>query len=360
MKSGERVVKHIKISESSEIEQYYLFGEEIGEGSFGKVISVKEKNTNRRWAIKSVPKSLSGIKLVFLQREIQILKMVDHPHIIYLDKVYESPQKIFLVMELCNGELWLLFREKRQFSENIVKRITLDLVSAVAYLHKNDIVHRDLKLENILLAKNPNDPTDDYYIKLTDFGLSVIKSGTGIESMLHDCCGTAVYMAPEMITGSYSQQCDVWAIGVITYLLLYGTYPFYSTNDKDLNRRICKDEVPYPPASVSNAAVEFLKAALRKDPAHRITSAEMLESGWLCGNHVDAKPNIIEMMKEWRNETMMPKGEESDWISVAGSRNTRRAEQDGGLDEHTLSASRNEHRSHAAKDHHIYEKARKS
>ncbi|XP_044762944.1 serine/threonine-protein kinase 33-like isoform X2 [Coccinella septempunctata] len=322
MKSPERIVKHIKIKDSSDLEHVFLMGSEIGEGGFGKVIAVREKNTNAKWAMKSISKSLSGLKLVFLQREIQILKMVNHPHIVYLDRVYESTKKIYLIMELCNGELWLLFKERKPFSESISKRITTDLVSAVAYLHKNDIVHRDIKLENILLAKNPNDPSDEYYIKLSDFGLSVIKTGTGIESMLHDCCGTALYMAPEMLSGSYSHQCDVWAIGVIIYLLIYGVYPFFSSNEKELARKIMKDEVTYPLSKISKDAVDLIKQALKKDPAYRITSAEMLDSKWLAGSS-GRENNMMDMMKEWRDEIMAPMGEESDWVSMAETRTIR-------------------------------------
>ncbi|XP_045465336.1 serine/threonine-protein kinase 33-like isoform X2 [Harmonia axyridis] len=433
MKSPERIVRHIKIKDSNDLEQVFQMGTEIGEGGFGKVIAVKEKNTNAKWAMKSISKSLSGLKLVFLQREIQILKMVNHPHIVYLDRVYESTKKIYLIMELCNGELWVLFKERKPFSESISKRITTDLVSAVAYLHKNgspksiaavitidegvtpqpvtnaedwkivgkrrksesnviikkvnetpsdsnvkeprkfgkpiigsldskalasvpkmklshvhvsrlgpstsaedlkkifvlkpsfwpkDIVHRDIKLENILLAKNPNDPSDEYFIKLSDFGLSVIKTGTGIESMLHDCCGTALYMAPEMLSGSYSHQCDVWAIGVIIYLLLYGVYPFFSSNEKELARKIMKDEVTYPLSKISTDAVELIKQALKKDPAYRITSAEMLDSKWLAGGSGRGN-NMMDMMKEWRDEIMAPMGEESDWVSMAETRTIR-------------------------------------
>ncbi|KAL3266878.1 hypothetical protein HHI36_011029 [Cryptolaemus montrouzieri] len=321
MKNPERIVKHIKIKDHADLEHIFNIGTEIGEGGFGKVVAVKEKATNNKWAIKTISKSLSGLKLVFLQREIQILKMVSHPHIIYLDRVYESIKKIYLVMELCHGELFLLFKEKKSFSESITKRITTDLVSAVAYLHKNDIVHRDIKLENILLAKNPKDPADEYYIKLSDFGLSVIKTGTGIESMLHDCCGTALYMAPEMLSGSYSHQCDVWAIGVIIYLLLYGVYPFFSNSEKELARKILKDEVTYPAAKISTDALNLMKQALKKDPAFRITSIEMLESSWLSGG--TGRINMMDMMKQWKEELMVPMGEESDWVSMAETRTLR-------------------------------------
>ncbi|KAK9891683.1 hypothetical protein WA026_015651 [Henosepilachna vigintioctopunctata] len=294
MKNTERIVRHITIKDTPDLEQVFILGNEIGEGSFGKVIVVTEKSTNTKWAMKMISKSL----LVYLQREIQILKMVNHPHIVYLDKVYESSKKIYLILELCHGELWVLFKERKPFSETISKRITNDLASAVAYLHKN--VHRDIKLENILLARNPKDPKDEYYIKLSDFGLSVIKTGTGIESMLHDCCGTILYMAPEMLSGSYSHQCDVWAIGVIMYLLLFGVYPFFSTHEKELARKILKDEVNYPASKVSADALNLMKQLLKKDPAYRITSSEMLESKWLAGGK--AGINMMDMMKEWKDE----------------------------------------------------------
>jgi serine/threonine protein kinase len=144
------------------------------------------------------------------QQEIQILKLIQHPHIIYLDRIYESSKRIYMIFEKCYGDFAKIYHERKPFVEKIAKKIISELVDAVAYLHKYgnsvmaqvskyklrviDIVHRDLKMENILLGENPEDPSDEYYIKLTDFGLSIVRSGKGVDSMLHDFCGTLCYM----------------------------------------------------------------------------------------------------------------------------------------------------------------------
>lgn len=107
-----------------------------------------------------------------------------------------------------------------------------------------------------------------------------------------------------MLSGSYSHQCDVWAIGVIIYLLLYGVYPFFSSNEKELARKVVKDEVTYPLSKISKEAVDLIKQALKKDPAYRITSAEILESKWLAGGSGRGN-NMMDMMKEWRDEIMV-------------------------------------------------------
>ncbi|KAJ8927150.1 hypothetical protein NQ314_020423 [Rhamnusium bicolor] len=126
--------------------------------------------------------------------EIKILKSVDHPHIIHLERVYESPRKIYMVLERCLDNLFAIYKLRKPFTERISRKIIKQLVSAVHYLHKYDIVHRDIKMENILLTKNPDDLTDDFFIKLSDFGLSIVKTGPGIESMLKEYCGTVIYM----------------------------------------------------------------------------------------------------------------------------------------------------------------------
>lgn len=133
-----------------------------------------------------------------------------------MNKVYESPRQIFMIFECCKGDFFQLYLKKKPFREEIARRIVFDIADAVAYLHKYgivfsyfrlmsyifiDIVHRDLKMENILLGENPEDVTDEFYIKIGDFGLSVVKS-SGMNSMLHDFCGTPYYMGKQAISSS--------------------------------------------------------------------------------------------------------------------------------------------------------------
>ncbi|XP_027708367.1 serine/threonine-protein kinase 33 [Vombatus ursinus] len=221
--SVEGKIPHVRMEDCTAIQQIYSFGRKLGQGSFGVVIEVTHKETNHKWAMKKVNKEKAGSSAVkLLEQEVNILKSVNHEHIIHLQRVFETPKRMYLVMELCeDGELKGILNSKGHFSENETRQIIGDLGSAIAYLHKKDIVHRDLKLENILVkSRYTNEKNEtNFNIKVTDFGLAVQKEG-GYEAMFQTTCGTPIYMAPEVINAhDYSQQCDIWSIGVIMYML---------------------------------------------------------------------------------------------------------------------------------------------
>ncbi|XP_077625303.1 serine/threonine-protein kinase 33 isoform X2 [Crocuta crocuta] len=249
----------------------------------------------------------SAVKL--LEREVNILKSVKHEHIIHLEQVFETPKKMYLVMELCeDGELKEILDRKGHFSENETRWIIQSLASAIAYLHNKDIVHRDLKLENIMVKSSFIDDNNEMNlnIKVTDFGLAVKKQGRS-EAMLQTTCGTPIYMAPEVINAhDYSQQCDIWSIGVIMYILLYGEPPFLASSEEKLFELIRKGELHFEDPvwdSISDCAKSVLKQLMKVDPAHRITAKELLDNQWLTGNILSsARPtNVLEMMKQWKN-----------------------------------------------------------
>ncbi|XP_018572594.1 serine/threonine-protein kinase 33-like [Anoplophora glabripennis] len=317
----ERSVKHLRIVDKKTLYEIYEFKEEIGHGTYGTVISAIEKQTSKNYAIKIVNKFTTGAnQLQEVYSEIKILKSVDHPNIICLERVYESPRKIYMVLEKCSDNLSSVLKQEKSLTEKVTKKIIKQLVSAVYYLHKNDIVHRDIKLENILLANNPSDPSDKYFIKLSDFGLSIIKTGAGIQGMLKEYCGTVIYMAPEiLLQHSYSELCDVWPIGVILYLLLFGEFPFFSSNEDELSNKICNSAPVFQiqDGAVSYEAIDLIKCLLEKDPANRITSLEILQHPWMTENKVKQKDvNVLEYMKKWRSEMKISIDDEPpDWIS---------------------------------------------
>ncbi|XP_008052769.1 serine/threonine-protein kinase 33 [Carlito syrichta] len=281
-------VPHIRIDSGAAIEEIYTFGRILGRGSFGMVIEATDKETETKWAIKKVNKEKAGSSAVkLLEREVNILKSVKHEHIIHLEQVFETPKKMYLVMELCeDGELKEILDRKGNFSENETRWIIQSLASAIAYLHNNDIVHRDLKLENILVKSSFIDANNELNlnIKVTDFGLAVKKQGRS-EGMLQTTCGTPIYMAPEVINAhDYSQQCDIWSIGVIMYILLCGELPFLASSEEKLFELIRKGELHFENPvwdSISNCAKSVLKQLMKVDPAHRITAKELLDNQWL-------------------------------------------------------------------------------
>ncbi|KAG8507228.1 Serine/threonine-protein kinase 33 [Galemys pyrenaicus] len=302
-------VPHIRMDDAAAIQDIYTFGRILGQGSFGMVIEATDKETETKWAVKKVNKEKAGRSAVkLLEREVSILKCVKHEHIIHLEQVFETPKKMYLVMELCeDGELKEILDQKGHFSENETRWIIQSLASAIAYLHNNDIVHRDLKLENILVKSSFIDANNEMNlnIKVTDFGLAVKKHGRS-EAMLQTTCGTPIYMAPEVISAhDYSQQCDVWSIGVIMYILMCGEPPFLASSEEKLFELIRKGELHFEHPiwdSVSDSAKSVLKQLLKVDPAHRLTAKELLDNQWLTGNALSsARTNVLEMMKEWKN-----------------------------------------------------------
>lgn len=306
--AGATDIPHTRIEEESWINKYYEVGEKIGQGMFGKVFKVRHLETEKYWAMKVVNKEKAGSSAIkLLEREVTILKRVDHENIIKLNEVFETGKKMYLVMELCEGgELADILKEKQTFSEEDTKVIMTKMAEAISYLHKRDIVHRDLKLENILLSQNPKDPTDKLHIKVTDFGLSVVKGGVGHDNMMQDFCGTPIYMSPEIIDNkAYSQQCDVWAMGVIMYSLLCGLPPFRAGSEEELYDIIKKGEVDFMSNpvwnTISEQAKNCIELMLKTDPAQRITASEVLHHTWISGVHRDSR-NVLDLMKAFKDD----------------------------------------------------------
>ncbi|XP_048887275.1 serine/threonine-protein kinase 33 isoform X1 [Brienomyrus brachyistius] len=314
--SSERKVPHTRVEDEAAIQQLYSFGRKLGKGSFGVVYEATHMQTQKKWAIKKVNREKAGSSgVMLLEREVSILKRVNHTHVIHLEEVFETPKRTYLVTELCEGgELKELLQKKQCFTEEETRHVISSLAEAIVYLHKMDIVHRDLKLENILVKSyHSTDGNEMFNIKVTDFGLSVQKGGVGSENMLQATCGTPVYMAPEVISAhDYSQQCDVWSIGVIMYMLLCGEPPFMSSSEDKLFEIITKGELVFTVPiwdTISHGAKKVLCCLLKVDPAHRITASELLNNPWITGDTStpEAMPtNVLEMMRQFRDEPEEP------------------------------------------------------
>ncbi|XP_044059222.1 serine/threonine-protein kinase 33 isoform X2 [Siniperca chuatsi] len=303
----ERNVPSIRLEDDVDLREIYEFGKKLGQGSFGVVYEATHIETQTKWAIKEVCRPAAGCsKVKMLGHEINILKQVNHAHIIHLEEVYDTARMTYLVTELCvGGELKQLLQRKKFFTEDETRHIICSLADAVVYLHKRDIVHRDLKLENILVKNSPDeDDNSRINIKVTDFGLSVQTGGVGIENIMTEACGTLIYMAPEMMSGrGYSQWCDVWSIGVVMYMLLCGEPPFVSKTKANLLQEIMNKEISFTQpiwATVSDTAKNLLTCLLKVDPAYRMSANQLLENPWITGDtNVPAIPsNVLEMMRQ--------------------------------------------------------------
>ena len=210
----------------------------IGRGSFSRVVRVEHKITKQPYAIKMINR-IQG-KEVF-ESELNVLRRVHHAYIIQLIEVFESKDKVYMVMELATGgELFDRIISKGNFTEKDANRVLRMVLDGVRYLHSLGIAHRDLKPENLLYYH----PGHDSKILITDFGLSAsIKASEGYMKTI---CGTPEYIAPEILARQpYTYQVDLWAVGVITYILLSGTMPFDDDNRSRLYRMILKAKYSY-------------------------------------------------------------------------------------------------------------------
>ena len=220
------------------IKETYKILDQLGKGSFAFVRKAKHRETGEYFAIKILSKKKMEDKdLEAIQVEIEIMKNIDHPNVVKLYDVYEDEGHICLVMELMQGgELFEKILECDHFPECDAREAIKSIIDALRYCHGMGIIHRDLKPENLLIKDSAAD--DISSLKISDFGLArFIKT----DEYAQTTCGTPGYVAPEIINlKPYSKECDYWSIGVILYILLSGSPPFYEDKDDDLFEKIRK------------------------------------------------------------------------------------------------------------------------
>ena len=265
----------------ADINQYYNFIKELGKGSYGHVIRVQNRATGLIYACKKMNKRKIKDKNRF-KTEIDLLRATDHPNIIKLYEIYEDSIYIYLIMEECTGgeffdRLAKKAKTQNMYTEKDAAKIFKQILEAVNYLHAHGVCHRDLKPENILfttIAENSS-------LKLIDFGLSKVFDGDN--NIMKGVVGTTFYMAPEVITGKYNEKCDVWACGVILYIMLSGKPPFYSQDEEELKNKIIagKFNFDYPEFNkISQDAKDLIRSILV--PVHKRPSvSEILETKWI-------------------------------------------------------------------------------
>ncbi|GJP44737.1 hypothetical protein CLOM_g4094 [Closterium sp. NIES-68] len=254
----------------------YRLGKTLGIGSFGKVKVAEHVLTGHKVAIKILNrKKIRSMDMdEKVKREIKILRLFMHPHIIRQYEVIETPTDIFVVMEYVKcGELFDYIVEKGRLAEDEARKFFQQIISGVEYCHRNMVVHRDLKPENLLLDAKGN-------IKIADFGLSnVMRDG----HFLKTSCGSPNYAAPEVISGKLyaGPEVDVWSSGVILYALLCGSLPFDDENIPSLFKKI-KGGIYTIPGNLSSGARDLIPRMLLVDPLLRITIPEIRQHPWFC------------------------------------------------------------------------------
>ncbi|GAA0143219.1 non-receptor serine/threonine protein kinase [Lithospermum erythrorhizon] len=252
----------------------YKLGKTLGIGSFGKVKIAEHVLTGHKVAIKILNRrKIKNMEMEEkVRREIKILRLFMHPHIIRLYEVVETPSDIYVVMEYVkSGELFDYIVEKGRLQEDEARKFFQQIISGVEYCHRNMVVHRDLKPENLLLDSRSN-------VKIADFGLSnVMRDG----HFLKTSCGSPNYAAPEVISGKLyaGPEVDVWSCGVILYALLCGTLPFDDENIPNLFKKI-KGGIYTLPSHLSPGARDLIPRMLIVDPMKRITIPEIRKLPW--------------------------------------------------------------------------------
>ncbi|CAJ1966436.1 unnamed protein product [Cylindrotheca closterium] len=317
-------VVHMEVPFGKPIEEVYdgvHTGPVLGSGISGMVRLVTHKKTGHKYAVKCLDLGLVDTEegLAQLREEIFIMCQLDHPNIVRLEEVYESHTEIYLVQELCvGGELFDRLDEQPDYhyTEAECARLVKQMLCAVRYLHSKGIIHRDLKLENFLFSSNAKDSE----LKMIDFGLSKhFRYG----EMQHEAVGTPYTVAPEVIRGSYDERCDIWAIGVISFLLLSGEPPFGGCGGPEplmtVRSNILRGNFDFQPADVwglvSQKARQFISALLVIDPKARPTAREAQKHAWLrewaSRNRTDddnvLNPNVVKALVNFKEFSDMRK-----------------------------------------------------
>ena len=216
----------------SDLTDFYELGQTLGTGKFGSVKRARCKETGTTVAVKIIKKSkLSFEDLALAKREIEIMRVCQHPNIVGLLDTFENSEYIYIVLEVLEGGDLFEYLEKRQFKINEARARSLihSIATALYYLHSYGIVHRDIKLENILMT----DTGDNSQPKLMDFGLSKM---IGPSEVCDEPLGTLGYIAPEILHGrSYDKSVDIWSLGVVLFICLTGHTPFDAASDEELS-----------------------------------------------------------------------------------------------------------------------------
>ena len=259
----------------------------LGEGTYGVVFKAVEKDTREIRAIKRIARETIKNYKRFLN-EINALKTLDHPNVIKLYEIYEDKEYIYLVQELLEGgELFEYIVNKEYLDEVQTARIFKQIISSILYCHKNAICHRDLKPENFMFTNKDTDSN----LKLIDFGLSrsyykIDDDGEGKYTRMETTAGTAYFMAPEVLTESYNSAWDMWSIGVILYIMLWGYPPFDGQTEDDILKQVAKQAYDFDDKiweSVSEEAKDLIRNLLVPEN-ERLSPKEALKHPWITMN----------------------------------------------------------------------------
>lgn len=266
-----------------DIRDKYELGKVLGSGSFGQV---------REASLKEFPDKVRAVKIIerdddaehggewsnsaMFRQEVALLQNLKHDNIVRFWDVYEDVHFLYVVMDLCRGgEVFSKILELRRFTEANAATLGSQMLAAIAYIHSKSIMHRDIKAENFLLS----DKSPTSVVKMIDFGMAV-KYDHGV--WFKEICGSPHYLAPELIGQKYNHMVDMWAFGVLMYLLMYGHYPYDSKNTRDIMMKVLTEPIRWQTkAKLSQQTLGFLKRCLEPSVRKRITAEDGLKHPWI-------------------------------------------------------------------------------
>ena len=284
---------------------FYLYGRRIGQGAFGKVNIGLNILTGRVVAIKSFKKTpieKFKHKMAKIQYETELMKRFNHKNITKILEVFNDEEYMLIIMEYINGgKLFSFGKKRRKLSEKMAKFLFRQIILGIQHIHSKNVVHRDIKLENLLIDFNNN-------VKICDFGIGKVLNSEN--DILYDKCGTPMYMAPEIILSNENNgykgfPVDIWSSGITLYIMLSGSLPFSLRNKnnnkenmafhsiKDKNNNYLQNQIinvkPKEIENISEEARNLLKGLLNKNPSKRLTCSQILNHPWLkhSNNNMD-------------------------------------------------------------------------
>ena len=307
----------------------------VGKGSFGEVFLASRKGTDQMYAVKKVSKSLALQEKVkkYFNNEIYILKQVNHPNIIKLYEIKQTLNNFYLVFDLCNGgglsnclEKYMK-QNKRPFTQEIAQSIIRQLVSGLQYLHHNKILHRDLKLDNVLIHFNTEEDKNNFnllkaQVKIIDFGFARYLEN---DSLAQSVLGSPINMDPQILAKmrkidnnqsfGYDQKADIWSLGTICYEMLIGVPPFDATSYEELVSKIQKGNYKIPKnLKLSKEAISFINGMLQYNPEKRLSIDQLANHNFLIKNVKDFKEiDLTKAAKVDQKSDLVFNAKESVW-----------------------------------------------
>jgi len=277
----------------------FELGKTLGKGTFAKVKLARHKKTGSCFAVKIIDKQSATFKRESLKSEILLMRQVVHPNCVRLHGVYDEKLKCFLVLDLASGGTVLdRIIENDRFKEEDAKKVSMDVLNAIGYLHSLGISHRDLKPENLLYASNDPQSPDYTTVKVADFGLSKIFFE---KQAMRTVCGSPNYVAPEVvdpycISIGYGPEVDIWSMGIVIYVMLCGFLPFYADSNAELFKLICAGDFSFPSPywdGISDSAKHLIKKMLVVNPKRRLSPSQCLEHQWFTQEEKSLKEHAL-------------------------------------------------------------------